>query len=208
VPDRGKQQEADVKPLLWFVGASGTGKSTLAQWAAGEFDLPRFESVNTKVYEDHGTTYDQAITDPPLIAHCQREIFRRVLEGFERAVAAGRGLAADRCIDLIVYTSDMLGGRAFYTDWGLERLTDIARRPESLLFFVRPDPAVLERARATDGGRRTMFLTEDVVRRVDGATEMLLDDLGLKYVTLDSGRMKVRTNTVRRVVELWQGGQA
>jgi hypothetical protein len=195
------------RPLIFFAGASGVGKSALAQAVRDEMGLPYMPSVNNQVYQDLKTTFEDAVIRPQLIYQAQKEIYTRVLANLNAAVASGSGLVADRSVDLVVYTVEMLGGWDFYKDWGLDKLEAVVRRPEALLFFVRPHPDVLAVARARDNGRRAMFLTEDCVRRMDGAMEMYFEDRGFKYVTLDSPRMKDRCRTVRRVVELWQGGR-
>lgn len=188
---------------MYFVGASGVGKSTLAAWAAAEFGLPLYKSANSAVYKDAGVTFEQALLDPAVLNQCQREIYHRTLAGLSAMAASDRGLAADRCIDLVVYTPDMLGGWDFYKDWGLERLEALAKDPRALVFFVRPHPDVTGQARATDGGRRSYFLQDGVVRRIDGGIEFFLEDRGVDHVTVDSPRFKDRARLVKKIVSLY-----
>jgi hypothetical protein len=191
------------RPLLFFSGASGVGKSVLAKWAAQEFGLPLRTSVNSAVYAEHKVTFEQAMADPAVMTACQREIYRRTLIDYQTAIVDGRGQVSDRGLDLVAYTADLLGAHA-YADWGLEPLYDIVRRPDALVFFVRPDPAVLDVARRVDGGRRAVWLTEEIVRRIDGAIEMLLEEHRVPYLEVSGSRLKSRMNTVRRAVDLWR----
>lgn len=197
-------------PFIYFSGASGTGKSTLAEWAAREYGLAMLPSVNSAVYRDHGVTFEQAVLDPATIHACQREIYRRHLDQVTAFTARGRddpefdkGFATDRGMDLVAYTIDMLGGRDFYSEWGLERLAEACRSDRAITFFVRPHPDILARARAEDGGRRAVFLADDTVRRIDGQVEAVLDEYGVPYMTIDSPRPKDRANAVRQAVRLF-----
>lgn len=51
------------------------------------------------------------------------------------------------------------------------------RKSKNLTVFLRPNPVVLAAARASDGGRRNTFLTDEWVYGMDGAVNLLLAEI-------------------------------
>jgi hypothetical protein len=63
---------------IYFCGASGVGKTTLAKIAAEASGLPMLESVGrqvTKRWQDAGMAISQILTNPAVCSEFQKEIF-------------------------------------------------------------------------------------------------------------------------------------
>lgn len=195
---------------LIFTGASGVGKSTLAQWAARHFGLPLLPSVTSAVYRDHGTTFEEAFRDPDALTSIQADIHQRTTERLAAVVQPGvegfaDGFVTDRGPDVLVYTALMCHGA--YPDGVPTGLDTILKRPDVLTVFVRPCRSVLEKARATDGGRRNLFLSDEWVYRVDGALAYHLESRNIPHITLDGEDHRGRRCSVLRAASgiNWRG---
>lgn len=158
---------------VFFVGASGTGKSTMAKLLASELRLEFANITPSEVYRRHGTNVTECWTDPVKMRAVQEGIADYTIEEFERRRESA-GYVTDRGFDLGVYGA-ILGYP--HPAHKVERLmtamhtapADADRELVTVTVFVRPNPRVLHQARIGDAGRRAQFLTDSWVYRVDGA---------------------------------------
>jgi hypothetical protein len=158
----------EIVPGIIFTGASGVGKTTLAQWAAGTFGRRFVASVTAAVYADFGITYDEASRDPGTLLRVQQAIYDRTADRLAaECTRPGRGFVSDRGADVLAYTS-ILCPTAFQAVGVPGLIDDLMRRPDVVVFYVRPCREVLAEARTDDRGRRNVFLSDEWVYRVDG----------------------------------------
>jgi hypothetical protein len=158
---------------VFLVGASGTGKSTVAKQLAAAMDLPYCPISAQEGYRHHGTTVEEAFRDPALMEKCQAHVRRHTHKRMEELVALPFGFVTDRAYDLSVYAS-LLG--CPHSKESVRRIVELMTAPPTVgnrlavsVIFFRPHRDVLCVARATDGSRRNQFLTDEWVYRVDGA---------------------------------------
>ena len=164
---------AGVCRRVFIIGSSGVGKSTLARALAPVLGLPYVPISGQVAYQKHGVTVDQAMRDSSVMMSIQNGIANHVAGELERLSSEPAGYITDRSIDLSVYGS-ILGFP--HTPQRVKRVTDamFAHPPAPLslavtVLFIRPHVDITRLARASDGGRRNQFLTDEWVDRVDGA---------------------------------------
>lgn len=180
----------------YLVGSSGSGKSTLAAALAKQFGHAVIDSPTTAIAARLGM-WAKIMADPAKTRAVQWDIWLDLVARLEAAIRAGRPFVADRSIDKAAYTYLMTGdgpkltaSRAYR--WLVDQMTD----HNSVVAFLRPVPAILEAARATDGGRRNVFLSDPWVYRVDGVIEVLLKQAGVRYVEITGGTVGERVAAI------------
>lgn len=200
---------------VFFVGASGVGKSTLAEWAATQYGWPLIQSANSRSYSDRGVTPDEARRNPPLMSEIQQEIQLRTAARLGEAANKG-SFVSDRGFDTLIYApllanfvderaeqeivSIMKDRRAVTHHPGGGVTVDPADGHNAVVFYIRPHQDVLNAARRDDAGRRAMFLSEETVWRMDGAINFFLFDRKMLHVVIDTPVMIDRKAIVREAI--------
>lgn len=182
-----------------FTGASGTGKSTLARWAARKWGLRELPSATKAAYDEAGVSHDEAFRDPGIMAEVQRDVYRKLANGIRQAAFSGYPFVSERGSDVLVYTAFMCHN-SFIATVPTNDIDDVCKRPDVLTVYVRPCPLILAEARAADVGRRNRFLSDEWVWRVDGAIAYHLERHVIPHVTLTSPDWPDRTATIERAV--------
>lgn len=182
-----------------FTGASGTGKSTLAKWAARKYGLRELPSATKAAYEESGTSYGDAFRDPTILAQIQLDVFRKTAGNLRNAVFSGHPWVSERGPDVLIYSSLMCHDALPFPDT-IGDIDTVCKRTDVLTVYVRPCPAIIADARARDDGRRNRFLSDEWVYRVDGAIAYHLERFDIPHVTLSSPDWPDRITTVERAV--------
>lgn len=182
---------------IYLVGASGVGKSTLAQAVAVRLGWRYLALSAGEAYAKHGATFDSAEADPELMRKVQTQICVDAATAIFAATAAPTPFVADRSVDYGVYTNLMCQP----TQEGKDAVRVMALRlrdRNARVFLVRPQASVLEAARAADAGRRSKFLSDEWVYRVDGAILFYLRDRDIPFAEIGAGTVEERTQFVVR----------
>jgi energy-coupling factor transporter ATP-binding protein EcfA2 len=179
---------------VYFVGASGVGKSTLAGWLAAEAGLRLLASPVSDIYKKHGVP--PGTRDTGRVLPVQREVVETLTRAHEDAHRAGAGFVSDRSIDALVYSEDLVG-RMVVDRWvqGI-RLAGAMKSRRAVVFFVRPYFEVLRAARKEDRGRRETWLHADVVNRIDELTGDYLGRWDIPYVPVHGDDLDERKRLV------------
>lgn len=191
-----------VKPKVYFVGASGVGKTTLARWVATTFNLPLLSGATKNALLGTGLSFELITSDPSAGEAYQAEVWRHQLElerpYWEGEGWTGRGFVSDRGPDLLAYTSEVCR-----TVWQMVRAESFEPymrrlREEAVVFFVRPHPEVV----AAPDGRRDHFLEPRLQGRVDGVIQFILNAHDVPYIPVDTPKLLDRQRLVGRVLSL------
>lgn len=190
---------------IWLVGASGTGKTTLARALAKQLDWPLFESRTSEIMAQHGG--EEALNaDPGKRDEFQQAVFVAAVRKMAEADGCGHNFVADRAFDCLAYTADQARNLAGLA--GPDNLRQLAGmlkdRPgrTNLVLFLRPCPALNERAIREDGGRRADYLDWSYVNRVDGVLQFLLEQQQVPYVPVGPGTLRDRLRLAQRLIQL------
>jgi predicted ATPase len=188
---------------IHFVGGTGCGKTTLAQYAAQRTGLPLLPSASRSVMTSSPETKDmmsRIFSDLDAADTLQKLIWRQMLANEAAAVASHGGFVSDRSLDGLAYASNQ------------SRVTwDIARTDEwqnylasfhskdRVVFFVRPEKEVVLKAKRD--GVRDPWLSWECVNRIDGVIQYLLESNAIRHVPI-RGPLRDRYRTVECVLAM------
>ena len=198
---------------VFLVGASGVGKSFLAQNVAPLIGVPYFAVSASEGFTHHGTTPEAAMRDAPLMARVQNRIADYTGERLEELARRRDGYVTDRAFDLSVYGA-LLGFP--HPKPKVTRVLNAMNAPAApgtrlavTVVFIRPEVELTKRARADDGGRRSEFLTNSWILRLDGALCHFLRANFIPHHELPGGMLDIRERMrwVRDAVEATQPGE-
>ncbi len=198
---------AEIRPRpvrVYLLGASGTGKSTLAKHLANELACDHLTGAVGNVLRRLGITFDLAFRDMGLMDRFQMEIWREQLAMEQPYWEAGKPFVSDRGFDLMAYASGQSRAAAGIVESPL--FAEYMRRlkmPGTVVFLMRPHPDV----RAESDGRRDVFLSPEWVWKVDGVIEFLLESHRVPYAPVGTASFRDRCRLAARLVSaVTQGG--
>ena len=184
---------------VYFVGASGVGKSTLARHAAERFGLKLLPSAARQVSAELGLASAGDVFGSTDAADAfQSEVFRRQLKNESEA---GDRFVSDRAFDHVAYAAEVS-----LTTWQTARseewrgYLDSLRLSSAVVFFVRPAPGGAWPS-ARDG-TRDRYLEPAMVHRVDGVVQYVLESNEVPYIPVLPATPRDRTRLVEWV--LWR----
>lgn len=176
---------------IYLVGSSGTGKSTLADALARRLGWDYLKMSAGEAYRRHGATFESAEADPALLRRVQEQIVGDAHSAIALATAGGKPFVAERSVDYAAYTALLTDPRPLA--WArVDAMASFLRQARARVFFVRPVPEILDRARAADGGRRSKFLADPWVYGVDGAIMMYLKHQNVPFAEVGPGSAEDR----------------
>lgn len=193
-----------INPKVYFVGASGVGKTTLAQMVHERFGLPLLSGMTAKALEHTGLDFAKILSDVEAADAYQSCVWRMQLES--EAVfwnSENDGFVSDRGFDILAYTAILSRvawkmARSEELSSYIERIRRATMSGRCVVFFVRPHPEV----KAACDGRRDWFLKPDVVGRVDGIVEWLLWSNEIPHVVVRDPDRRDRLASVESIVAL------
>jgi hypothetical protein len=191
-------------PAIYFVGAAGTGKTTLATHIASKFHLPVLPSAARTVFDElYKATFKDWITlmkDQQAYKEYQGFVLARQID---MENAAGGNFVTDRAFDNLIYTA-MYGIDAHETFWSerfsdyLKKLVQPTKDFKPVLFFVRPSMECNDAALAD--GKRSEFLVWEDVLRFDGALDFLMSITKVPHIPISTPRLRERKALIDAVV--------
>jgi hypothetical protein len=180
---------------IYFVGAHATGKTTMTRYVSRRYGLPMITEVARAVLAELETSLDALRTDMDLVAEYQRRVFERQVQ-VERLNAAG--FVSDRAFDNLAYAAehtlvfaDLTTTDEFkkYAEWV----------SQGIVFYVRPHRDLLKE----DGVRAGV--TWESVLRIDGMIKLMLEQLRIPYLPIESVAMMERARAVDFVLKRTAG---
>lgn len=194
-------------PKIYLIGASGTGKTTLAEYISIKHGFPVISGATRLAAKDLGVDFslvtNQTCTmDAQVVDSFQKSVWNHQLE-LERPFwdSEESAFVSDRSFDLMAYTSGVSS-----VTWQIYRSKDLhdylyrMRNPFVLVFFLRPNKKV----KAKKDGRRDNFLTTEMTYRLDGVIEYILEGNEIPYVPITSPVFRDRMRTVDRLISAVQ----
>lgn len=194
---------------IYFVGASGTGKTTLAEYVEREYGVYRLPSASRLVFKESFAKkykdYAELIADKGAYFKFQLAVCQLQAD-MENAARADHGVfVSDRSFDHLVYAALYgSGAEVIGNSWTMSTYMDkmqvsygaYGARP--IFFFCRPVEEI--RAHAVVQGDRSNFLDWDEMNRFDGACKLIFETQGLPYTNIDVYYMEDRRRLIDGVL--------
>jgi adenylate kinase family enzyme len=181
---------------IHFVGSSGVGKSVLAQYASLRTGYPVLPSPSRAVITAEATKEAAARMSRDLDAadHVQRLIWREMLASEAKAVVAHGSFISERSLDVIAYTAHQsrICHEICSSDEFRKYVTSL-QLTDRIVFFVRPERTVVEKAA---DGVRDPWLSWEVVCKIDGMLELMLEMYDVRYVPIRGDVLRDRYRLV------------
>jgi predicted ATPase len=179
---------------VYFSGAHGTGKSTLARYISEKYNLPLLTEVARMVLSEQELQVDSLRYDLKTVDNYQKAIFKRQLEEENKL----SNFVADRSlIDCLSYSAehsrilpDLMAEPA------LEDYLAKLAEPDSILFFVRPSKATLH----ADGVRES--INWDGIISIDSQIKMMLQMWKIPHFQINMSNMVERVTLIDNVLSL------
>lgn len=189
-----------MRKRLYLCGASGVGKTRLAAYLSKLTGLTRLPSVQRETLANMGLTFEELLAAPDALADFQTTIFKCQLEV---EAAHPNGFVSDRCFDHLVYTAE-----TSTIAWQIYRAQEYKDYLEALrisddpvvAFWVRPTRACWRAAR--EQNERLPFLNWDMVQRIDGGIQLVLESNAIPYIPVTTSSWRLRQRLAESVVRL------
>ncbi|HEY5268669.1 MAG TPA: ATP-binding protein [Candidatus Saccharimonadales bacterium] len=181
---------------IYFSGAHGVGKSTLARHVSKKHQLPMICEAARQILAEQELQIDVLRYDLDVVDSYQKQVFERQLseESKQESFVADRSL-----IDCLGYSAQH--SRILPKLLASPLLTTYIanlRSSGSILFFVRPSRATLH-AQA-DGVREE--LDWDGIISIDSMIKFLLEMYNINYISINSDSMQERIRLISSVLQL------
>jgi adenylate kinase family enzyme len=193
---------------IYFTGASGTGKSSLAAFVKRRHGWPILPSAVRQAMEDWGiSTLDELFRDTQLADNFNLSVWRiqRKLEEEALGQDRSRHFIAERCFDCVAYAAELTR-----IAWQITRSQEFdsylmnLRTRDALVFFVRPHHDLLAKRIQLDG-RRDSFLDPALVCRLDGAIQFILHSHDIPHVNVAAQSLRDREQVVEHILNRFKG---
>lgn len=188
--------------FVYFTGASGTGKSTLAKHVSEAYGIPILTSAARAALGDMGLPPDgfaKLMQDKEKFKAYQQAVRQKQITMEEMAAKLGPFIS-ERMFDNLAYSA-LYGWDA---PQAMEALKPYAAKfndkgHKYIVFFVKPTRECLEAANA--GADRKEFLVWDDMLRFDGALQLVMECLDIPYIRVSSPDMRERVKTIESVLD-------
>lgn len=187
---------------IYFTGASGTGKTTLANYISQEYGIDSLPSAARTVISRNGlddTRFQELLSDPARYEEFQRNVFIEQVDMEKAADSRLGSFVSDRCLDHLVFcalysrNSHKIAGSEMFHEY-MKKLRDM----DSVIFHVRPTWPCYHAARAE--GKRLEFLDWPAMQRFDGAVEFMLEINNISRTPITSSDMRERHRIIDSVL--------
>lgn len=177
---------------IYVCGAHSTGKTTLARQIADETGLPLLGEVARQVLAERELSLDALRSDIKTVNDYQKAVFHRQIE----QEAQCENFVSDRSFCNLAYAARH--STIFSSLVDSKKAEEYFNKVrESLVFFVRPHPALL-----TSDGIRERNDWDEVIR-IDGMIDLLLNWKVIPAIGISELSMKDRLRTAMAAIEMW-----
>jgi predicted ATPase len=182
---------------VYFVGAHGTGKTTLARYVSEQYKLPMITEVARMVLSEKEYKLDTLRHDINLVDEYQEQVFYRQMAEENKFKSS---FVSDRsALDVLAYSaqhtrilSSLLKAPEFTS------YLAALRGPDVFIFLVRPSKATLK----ADGVREV--INWDGIVAIDAQIKFMLEMWGLRYYPIAMDNMQERTKLVNGILDMYQ----
>lgn len=187
-------------PNVYFVGAAGAGKTTLADYVASRYGRGRLPSAARSVMQEYGLSderFAEMLADTVKYAEYQMRVAKRQIS---MEADSKFSFASDRAFDHLAYAALYGNSLKQIMDQGfMQAYIGNLLETKAIIFLVRPSKETMIAARKE--GKRTEFLVWDDMCRFDGMVQFLLEAYGIPYVPISVVEMKERKRIVDGVLQ-------
>jgi predicted ATPase len=179
---------------VYFTGCHGSGKTTCARYVLEKYNLPMINEVARTILSEKELQIDSLRHDIKLVNDYQSSIFyRQLLEE-----AKYESFVSDRSgIDSLAYSAQHTSILPHLLKSSeLQDYLSILRKPDSILFFVRPCKATLR----ADGVREAVNWEAAVA--IDAQIKLLYEMFELRYFQINIDNMQERIRLIDSVLSL------
>jgi predicted ATPase len=179
---------------VYLSGSHGVGKSTLARYVSNKYSLPMLTEAARMVLSERELQIDTLRYDMDVVDSYQKAVYCRQLD----EEAKMDNFVADRCvIDNLAYSATHSRiFRDLFDTSDLLANVEILRKPDSVIFFVRPSEATLHQ----DGVRER--INWDGVVTIDAQIKLLFEIYNIRYFQIDTESMQERVKIIESVLSL------
>lgn len=176
---------------IYFLGASATGKTTLAKYVEENYGIHRLGSASREVFDRYYSKqyadYAALIADKRAYYAFQRDVCGVQIMSEDAARGIHKRFVSDRSFDHVVYSA-MYGTRCneiATSDEMCDYVGELASgKHNPIVFFCRPNAYI--RDAAIKDGDRGNFLDWNDMMRFDGACLFILESMGIPYTQIGS----------------------
>lgn len=178
---------------VYYSGTHASGKSTLARYTSGTFELPLLTEVARTVLSERELNIEALRSDINVVNSYQTEVFYRQIEEENRI---GENFVADRCLlDCLAYSiRHSTISTKLIADPKFQNYLDKIRK-DSIIFFIKPSKNTLK----NDGVREPLTWTEIIA--IDSIIQTLFEIYNIQYFQINTDSMRERVRLVDQVLK-------
>lgn len=188
-------QPSPDKRRVYFVGSHRVGKSTLARWVRDNYGVKMVSEMARLELAERETDLANLRVDVEATTDYQRSVFERQIY-VESQIADTERVVADRSFDNLAYMIQFGTG---YTDLIRSPIVHsylASVKSRGLVFFVRPHQVLLK----TDDVNKDVDW--ELVLRIDQTVKVLLNQLEVDFIPIESPEQLERQQHLRTVLSL------
>ncbi len=180
---------------VYFVGAHRVGKSTLARWVRETYQVKMVSEMARLELAERETDLASLRVDVEATTNYQRSVFERQIY-VEAQIPDNERVVADRSFDNLAYMLQFGTGYGELVNSPVVQSYLRTVRERGLIFFVRPQQKLLK----TDDVNKEVDW--ELVCRIDQTVMVLLNQMELPYVPIESPDQRERQQHLRTVLSL------
>ncbi len=180
---------------VYFCGSHRVGKSTLARWVRDTYQVKMVSEMARLELAERETDLASLRVDVEATTNYQRSVFERQIY-VEAQIPDNERVVADRSFDNLAYMLQFGTGYGELVNSPVVQSYLKTVRERGLIFFVRPQEKLLK----TDDVNKEVDW--ELVCRIDQTVMVLLHQMELPYVPIESPDQRERQQHLRTVLSL------
>lgn len=183
------------KRRVYFVGSHRVGKSTLARWVRDNYGVKMVSEMARLELAERETNLANLRVSVETTTDYQRSVFERQIY-VESQIPDTERVVADRSFDNLAYMLQFGTGYADLIGSPIVHSYLASVRSRGLVFFVRPHQVLLK----TDDVNKDVDW--ELVLRIDQTVKVLLNQLEVDFIPIESPEQLERQQHLRTVLSL------